>query len=296
MHRRFARTGSYFEGELEQGAVKGQLRCHGDDATPEAARKAKRTAACALGACACARGRKKAVGSGPTRPRRARELGVGFAPLAPCCKPKSEAGLRISAWPQLAGASDGAGASGIDSKLGPVPTWQAIAHDLDPPRIGKGGREIHVSAGDPCPSLLADPGDCSLEREGACRSWHRLLDGHPAGQAVHGMHRLEEELSELSDGEMHLDRALVTGTGGVPLPAAEAVAGLGSSFLGRWARGLGGILGGNVATLRREVGGGLCCSRTDLAHAQFCTQKKRSCLTDLTVWKAYVGVVGLKTV
>ena len=43
-------------------------------------------------------------------------------------------------------------------------------------------------------------------------------------------------------GEMHLERALVTGTGGVPLPAAEAVAGLGSSFLGRWARGLGSIM------------------------------------------------------
>ena len=60
---------------------------------------------------------------------------------------------------------------------------------------------------------------------------------------------------------MHLERALVTGTGGVPLPAAEAAAGLGSSFLGRWARGLGSIPSGDVATLRCEVGCGLCCSR-----------------------------------
>ena len=79
--------------------------------------------------------------------------------------------MRVSAWPRLAGASDGANTNGINSKLDPVPKWQAVAHDLDPPRISYGDREIHVSeahvAGDPCPSLLADPGDCSLEREGA---------------------------------------------------------------------------------------------------------------------------------
>ena len=83
--------------------------------------------------------------------------------------------MRVSAWPRLAGASDGANTSGIDSKLGPVPKWQAVAHDLDPPRIGYGDREIHVSeahvAGDPCPSLLAD-----------------------------GMHRLEERLGAVSAG------------------------------------------------------------------------------------------------
>ena len=79
--------------------------------------------------------------------------------------------MRVSAWPRLAGASDGANTSGIDNKLGPVPKWQAVAHDLVPPGIGYGDREIHVSeahvAGDPCPNLLADPGDGSLEREGA---------------------------------------------------------------------------------------------------------------------------------
>ena len=35
MHSRFAGSGSNcLEGELEQGAGKGPLRCHGDDATP----------------------------------------------------------------------------------------------------------------------------------------------------------------------------------------------------------------------------------------------------------------------
>ena len=81
-----------------------------------AAHRAERTAACALAARACARSRKKVVCSGPQRPPvstakttraaawRARELGVGFAPFAPCCELKGEAGLRVSAWPRLAGA------------------------------------------------------------------------------------------------------------------------------------------------------------------------------------------------
>ena len=50
---------------------------------------------------------------------------------------------RVGALPQLAGASDGADAGGIDGKLGPVPEWQATANYFDPPRIGYKGRENH---------------------------------------------------------------------------------------------------------------------------------------------------------
>ena len=66
---------------------------------------------------------------------------------------------------------EAADASGVDSKLRPVPKGQAVAHYLDPSCIGYRDREIHVGkahvAGDSCPSLLADPGDSSLERKGA---------------------------------------------------------------------------------------------------------------------------------
>ena len=174
MHSRFAGSGTNcLEGELEQGAGEGPLRCHGDDATPagHVGCTQSRADSSVRARGACLREEPQEGCGFRAAAWRARELGVGFAPFAPCCELKGEAGLRISAWPRLAGASDGANTSGINSKLGPVPRWQAVAHDLDPPRIGYGDREIHVSeahvAGDPCPSLLADPGDGSLEREGA---------------------------------------------------------------------------------------------------------------------------------
>ena len=158
-------------GELEQGAGKGPLRCHGDDATP--AGDVGCTQSRADGSV-CARGaRLRAEPQGGCGFRAsaasclAQELGVGFAPRAPCCELKGEA----PGWLRFAGTSDGVGAGGIDSKLSRMPKWHAIAHDLGPPRIGYGDREINVSeahvAGDPCPSLLADTGDCPLEREGA---------------------------------------------------------------------------------------------------------------------------------
>ena len=58
--------------------------------------------------------------------------------------------------------------------------------------------------GRPVPQPLGRPGRL-LAREGGrgklrCRSWHRLLDGHPAGQAVHGMHRLEARVGAVSAG------------------------------------------------------------------------------------------------
>ena len=96
----------------------------------------------------------------------------------------------------------------------------------------------------------------------------KMLDGHPAGQAAHGMHRLEgragaasaaaqQEHSELCGRAgcvaetVHQQaacgpaapetrparwrNACRTRPNDVLLPAAQAVAGLGSSFLGRWA-------------------------------------------------------------
>ncbi|OLP83112.1 hypothetical protein AK812_SmicGene36159 [Symbiodinium microadriaticum] len=190
MHGRFASsTSSCLQGSSSRELVR--VRCAATVMMPLqretwAARRAERTAACALAARACARSRKEALGSRPQRPPVSRaepqggcgfrasaasclaqELGVGFAPRAPCCELKGEA----PGWLRFAGTSDGVGAGGIDSKLSRMPKWHAIAHDLGPPRIGYGDREINVSeahvAGDPCPSLLADTGDCPLEREGA---------------------------------------------------------------------------------------------------------------------------------
>ena len=147
--------------ELEQGAGKGPLRCHGDDATPGGHVGCTHSRADgsvrARGACLCEEPQEGCGFRAPAASclgsenheaaaRRARELGVGFAPLAPCCELKSEAGLRVSAGPRLAGASDGANTSGINSKLGPVPKWQAVAHDLDPSRIGYGDRTLRTKS------------------------------------------------------------------------------------------------------------------------------------------------------
>ena len=72
MHSRFAGSGTNcLEGELEQGAGEGPLRCHGDDATPAGhvgCTQSRADGSVALTARACARSRKKAVGSGPQRP------------------------------------------------------------------------------------------------------------------------------------------------------------------------------------------------------------------------------------
>ena len=51
----------------------------------------------------------------------AAETAGGVATLAPCCELKREAGSGVGALPRLARASDGADASGVDSKLRPVP-------------------------------------------------------------------------------------------------------------------------------------------------------------------------------
>ena len=78
-----------------------------------------------------------------------------------------EARLRVR--PRFAGTVTGLVQVASTGKMAPCQKWQAIiANNLDPPRIGYGDWEIHVGeahvAGDPC-TLLADPGDCSLERE-----------------------------------------------------------------------------------------------------------------------------------
>ena len=52
--------------------------------------------------------------------RRARKLEVGVATLTPRCLLEREAGLTVSSWPRLAGASDRADAGGVDSKLSPT--------------------------------------------------------------------------------------------------------------------------------------------------------------------------------
>ena len=84
---------------------------------------------------------------------------------------KGEARLTVSSGPRLAGASDGADTGGVNSKLSSMPERKAIADDLYPARAGHGDGEIHVGkvhiASDPSTSLLADPGDSSLERESA---------------------------------------------------------------------------------------------------------------------------------
>ena len=69
MHSRLAgSSGDCVEKELEQRAGEGPLRCYGNDAAPAGDVGCTQTAACALAARACARSRKKAVGSGPQRP------------------------------------------------------------------------------------------------------------------------------------------------------------------------------------------------------------------------------------
>ena len=184
--RRAGSRGDCVKRELEQRAGEGPLRCYGNDATPAG------HVGCTQGrADGSVRARSARLCKGPQESRgfrapaatnldgenhkvaalRARQLGVGVATLAPCRELKREAGSGVGALPRLARASDGADASGVDSKLRPVPKGQAVAHYLDPSCIGYRDREIHVGkahvAGDSCPSLLADPGDSSLERKGA---------------------------------------------------------------------------------------------------------------------------------
>ena len=102
------------EEELEQGAGKGPLRCHSDDATPagHVGRTQSRADGSVRARGACLR-EEPQEGCGFRAPAascldcenheaaawRARELGVGFAPFAPCCELRGEAGLRVSAWP-----------------------------------------------------------------------------------------------------------------------------------------------------------------------------------------------------
>ena len=69
MHSRLAgSSGDCVEKELEQRAGEGPLRGYGNDAAPAGDVGCTQTAACALAARACARSRKKAVGSRPQRP------------------------------------------------------------------------------------------------------------------------------------------------------------------------------------------------------------------------------------
>ena len=86
---------------------------------------------------------------------------------------------------------------------------------------------------------------------------------------------------------MHLERPPVTGTGDVPLPASEAMARLGSGIFGRWALGLRGIPGGDVAALRSEVGCGLCGSR-DGSWATGMGRGERTAEVGCDLWRACV--------
>ena len=99
------------------------------------------------------------------------ELGVGVATLTPRCLLKGESRLTVGSKTRLAGGSDRADAGGVDSKLSPVPKRKAIVNNLYPACVGHGDGKVHVGrahiASDPSASLLADPGDSSLEREGA---------------------------------------------------------------------------------------------------------------------------------
>lgn len=187
MHSQLAGSrGDSVEGELKQRAGEGPLRRDGDDAAPT--RHIGRTQSRPNGSVrsSSSRPREEAEeGCGLGAPaatnldsehnevaaRRARKLGVGVATLPPRRLLKRKAGLTVSSWPRLAGASDRADAGGVDSKLSPVPKGQAVADDLYPACVGHWGKEVHVCkahvAGNPSASLLADPGDGSLKREGA---------------------------------------------------------------------------------------------------------------------------------
>ena len=312
--RRAGSRGDCVKRELEQRAGEGPLRAYGNDAAPAGHVGCTQGRADgsvrARSACLC---KEPQEGRGFRAPAatnldgenhkvaalRARQLGVGVATLAPCCELKREAGSGVGALPRLARASDGADASGVDSKLRPVPKGQAVAHYLDPSCIGYRDREIHVGkahvAGDSCPSLLADPGDSSLKRKGAgsqgtgvgtCCSMVTERVKRPAacrdsrGEWQRQAQAAKQEHSKLCGGdgdcfvcgadreatggvrggEMHLERVPVAGTGGVPLPASEASARLGFDIFGRRAWGLRGIPGGDVAALCSEVGRSLCCS------------------------------------
>ena len=202
--------------------------------------------------------------------RRARELRVGFATLGPCCERKSGARLRVSAWPRLAGASGGAGAIGIDSKLAPrhgdkplqtISIRRASATWTGRFMLAK--RMLRASRAPASWQAWATARSSGTARQPTASEWAHAARWSPSGSSspqhaqIRGASRsgkrrrrsrnTSQEGSSKQPrrggqgGEMHLERALVTGTGSVPLPAAEAVAGLGSRFLGRSAGGLGGI-------------------------------------------------------
>ena len=117
-----------------------------------------------------------------------------------------------------------------------MPERKAIADDLYPARVGHGDGEVHVGkahiASDPSTSLLADPGDSSLERESAggkgaggragCsvvaeRVKQTTTGAEPGRERQRKSQAAKEEHPELSggDGDCFVSRADCKAAGGV---------------------------------------------------------------------------------
>ena len=102
----------------------------------------------------------------------------------------------ISAIVRSAIACERAHESGIDSELCPVPERQAIANDLNAPRIMDGHIDVHGGernvAADACPGLLADTSDGAFEGKGSRgehtrhQMWSRQLGGLHTHQVRRG--------------------------------------------------------------------------------------------------------------
>ncbi|OLP74841.1 hypothetical protein AK812_SmicGene45511 [Symbiodinium microadriaticum] len=122
-------------------------------------------------------------------------------------------------------------ARGVDSELGRVLKQQAMANDLD---------HRLRAPGDPCGAASTGP----LRGDGAC-----FVRGQTVTQQAACGPRWDSASSARDTGAKEvkcISNARWSGTGGVPLPAAEAVAWLGSSF------GARGLPKRDVATQRRE--------------------------------------------
>ena len=142
MHSRLAGSrGDVVAGELKQRAGEGPLRSDCDDAAPP--RHVGRTQSRPNGSVRTLSSRPReepeegcGLGSGhqrqPTANTTRRQRGErASSTLTPRCLLEGEAGLTVSSWPRLAGASDRADAGGVDNKLSPMPKRQTFADDLE---------------------------------------------------------------------------------------------------------------------------------------------------------------------
>ena len=256
--RRAGSRGDCVKRELEQRAGEGPLRGYGNDAAPAG------HVGCTQGrADGSVRARSARLCKEPQEGRgfrapaatnldgenhkvaalRARQLGVGVATLAPCCELKREAGSGVGALPRLARASDGADASGVDSKLDPG--------DSSLKRKGVGSQGTGVGT---CCSMVTErvkrPAACTDSRAEwqrqaqAAKQEHPKLRGGDGDCFVCGADReatggvrpslgqQQRAIRRGQGGEMHLERVPVAGTGACRCQPRRRVPGWASTSSG----------------------------------------------------------------